>query len=41
MSHRAKTLQNLYRRGKVSAEGLRRAVADGTITQEEYDAIVG
>ncbi len=41
MSERAKALMNLYRRGKVSVEGLQQAVADGVITQEEYDIIVG
>lgn len=41
MSSRAKVLQSLYRRGKVTKEGLLRAVADGTITEDEYSMIVG
>lgn len=41
MSARAKALQNLYRRGKVTIEGLQKAVADGVITVEEYNIIVG
>jgi hypothetical protein len=41
MSARAKALQNLYKRGKITIEGLRQAVADGVITQEEFDIIVG
>ena len=40
MSNKAKTLQNLYRRGKVTKEGLQQAVKDGVITQEEYNIIV-
>ena len=41
MSNRAKTLQNLYKRGKVTKEGLKKAVSDGTITEEEYRTITG
>ena len=41
MSARAKALQNLYRRGKITIEGLQKAVEDGVITQEEYNIIVG
>lgn len=41
MSNRAKTLQNLYKRHKVTIEGLRKAVQDGTITPEEYLEITG
>lgn len=41
MSNKALTLQNLYRRHKVSIEGLRKAVADGVITAEEFEMIVG
>ena len=40
MSARAKALQNLYRRHKITIEGLQKAVADGVITQEEYNIIV-
>lgn len=41
MSNRAKTLKNLYLRGKVTKDGLLKAVKDGTITEEEYIEIVG
>lgn len=41
MSNRAKTLQNLYKRHKVTKEGLQKAVQDGTITPEEYFVITG
>lgn len=41
MSKKAKVLQDLYRRGKVTKEGLRQAVIDGVITEEEYIMIVG
>ena len=40
MSPKAKALQNLYRRHKITIEGLQQALADGIITQEEYDIIV-
>ena len=41
MSARAKAMANLYRRGKVSQEGLRQAVVDGVITAAEYQEITG
>ena len=41
MSARAKALQNLYRRGKVTKDGLRQAVKDGVITPAEYEEITG
>ena len=41
MSARAKALQNLYKRGKITIEGLQRAVADGVITPEEFSLITG
>ena len=41
MSAKAKALMNLYRRGKVTIEGLQKAVQDGVITEEEYLIIVG
>lgn len=41
MSARAKALQNLYRRHKITIEGLQKAVEDGVITQDEYNQIVG
>lgn len=41
MSARAKALQTLYKRGKVTIEGLRKAVVDGVITPEEFKLIAG
>lgn len=41
MSARAKAMQSLYRRGMVSIDGLRQAVADGVITGAEFTAITG
>lgn len=40
MSQKARALQNLYRRHKITIEGLQRAVSDGVITQEEYELII-
>ena len=41
MSARARALQTLYRRGKVTAAGLREAVESGIITAEEFKKITG
>lgn len=41
MSARARALKTLYKRGKVSLNGLNQAVADGVITAEEYHGITG
>ena len=41
MSAKAKTLQMLYKRGKVTREGLLKAVNDGVITESEYLEIAG
>ena len=41
MSKKAQVLQQLYLRGKVTKEGLRQAVSDGVITEDEYILIVG
>lgn len=41
MSPRAKALQNLYRRHKITIDGLRQAVEDGVITAEEFFIITG
>lgn len=35
----AGALNNLYRRGKVTRNGLKQAVADGIITTAEYENI--
>jgi len=36
-----KTLKELYRRQKVTKEGLAQAVSDGVITAEQYQEITG
>lgn len=41
MSEKAKILQNLYSTGKVTKEGLRKAVSDSVITEEEFELITG
>lgn len=41
MSARAKALKALYQRGRITKDGLRKAVADGVITVEEFTAITG
>lgn len=35
MSARAKILMDMYRRGKVTREGLEKAAEDGVITEQE------
>ena len=40
MSARAKALQNLYRRNKITIEGLQKAVEDRIITQQELEIIL-
>lgn len=41
MSSRAKILANLYKRGKVTKEGLQKAVQEKVITFAEYFEITG
>ena len=41
MDARAKALANLYRRRRITKAGLRQAVNDGLITEEQYQEIVG
>ena len=41
MSAKAKVLAMLYRKGKVTKEGLRKALEDGVITDSEYLEIAG
>ena len=41
MSARAKVLKSMYQRKRVTIDGLRRAVEDGTITAAEFTAITG
>ena len=41
MSARAKAMASLYRRNKVTKEGLKQAVVDGVLTAAEYQEITG
>lgn len=41
MSTKAKALQNLYKRGRITKDAVKQALADGIITEEEYIEIVG
>lgn len=41
MSTRAKAMANLYRRNKVTKDGLKQAVEDGVLTAGEYETITG
>ena len=41
MSRKAMILKKLYDAGRVTEEGLRKAVADGVITEAEYKEITG
>lgn len=40
MSINAKALQRLYNYGKITENGLLKAITDGIITEEEYNIIV-
>ena len=41
MSARAKAMDNLYRRNRITKDGLKKAVTDGVITAAEYEKITG
>lgn len=41
MSAKARAMANLYRRNKVTKDGLKQATIDGVITAEEYQEITG
>lgn len=41
MNRKAQILSRLYEQGRVTDAGLRNAVADGVITEDEYREIVG
>ena len=41
MSARAKAMATLYRRNKVTKDGLKQAAEDGVITATEYAEITG
>lgn len=41
MSARAKAISNLYKRHKISIDGVRQAVSDGVISAEEFFEITG
>lgn len=40
MSPTAERYRELYRKGRVTAQALQRAVEKGLVTQEEYDEII-
>lgn len=40
MSAKAKALKNLYKRHKISLAGVQQALADGLITQTEYEWVI-
>lgn len=41
MSAKARALKNLYKRHLITLAGVQKAFADGVITQDEYEWIVG
>lgn len=41
MSAKAKAINTLYRAGRITLDGVKKAVADGVITAQEYVAITG
>lgn len=41
MTVKAKAVYTLYRAKRITIEGVRQAVADGIITEAEYEAITG
>lgn len=41
MSKKAKAIQTLYKMGRIDAEGVKQAVRDGIISEEECNAILG
>lgn len=40
MRIKAKILNNMYKNGKITLEGLQKALADNVITEEEYQEII-
>ena len=41
MSAKARAINNLYRRGRITLDGVRDAVSGGVITKDEYKQITG
>lgn len=41
MSIKAKSMQRLYKAGRITIDGLRKAVSDGVITAAEFETITG
>ena len=41
MNNKAKAIQTLYRANRITIEGVKRAVVDGVITENEYMLITG
>ncbi len=40
LSKKAKAIYTLYKMGKITIEGLNKAIQDGIITQEEFNIII-
>lgn len=40
MSIKAKAMRNLYNKGRITVEGLYKAIEDGIITLEEFNLII-
>lgn len=41
MSERARAIKRLYDMGRITLEGVRKALAAGVISQEEFEMITG
>lgn len=41
MSAKARAIKNLYRRGRITIDGVREAVSGGVITEQEFEQITG
>lgn len=41
MSAKAKAIRTLYRANRITLDGVKQAVVDGLITEEEYKLITG
>lgn len=41
MSAKAKAIKTLYRANRITLEGVKQAVVDGIITEQEYNTIIG
>ena len=41
MNAKAKAIRTLYRAGRITLEGVKQAVVEGVITEEQYTEITG